>query len=131
MRRRWLALSFCLTLSLVGGLALPGAALGATITVTITADERAADGECSLREAISAANNDSTGPGDDCTKGASDDKIDVPAGDYMLTRDGVGENNNATGDLIFDSNGNAAGGATQFAKLAAGIAMTAVEFFVV
>jgi Ca2+-binding RTX toxin-like protein len=38
--------------------------------------------------------------------------------------------NAANGALIFDSNGNAAGGAMQFATVAAGLAMTNNEFFV-
>ena len=39
--------------------------------------------------------------------------------------------NNATGALIFDSNGNAAGGDVQFATLAPNLALTNAEFFVV
>ena len=39
--------------------------------------------------------------------------------------------NNVTGALIYDSNGSAAGGATQFATLSAGLAMTNADFFVV
>ena len=39
--------------------------------------------------------------------------------------------NNATGALIYDTNGNVAGGATQFATLTAGLAITAGDFFVV
>ena len=38
--------------------------------------------------------------------------------------------NKTTGALIFDANGNALGGATQFAKLTAGLAMTNADFFV-
>jgi Ca2+-binding RTX toxin-like protein len=39
--------------------------------------------------------------------------------------------NEMTGALIFDSNGNAAGGATQFAQLATGLALTNADFVVV
>ena len=39
--------------------------------------------------------------------------------------------NSATGALIYDSNGNAAGGATQFAKLATGLALTNADFVVI
>lgn len=39
--------------------------------------------------------------------------------------------NSATGALIFDANGNAAGGATQFATLTAGLALTAADFQVI
>lgn len=38
--------------------------------------------------------------------------------------------NSATGALIYDSNGNAAGGATQFATLATGLALTNADFVV-
>jgi Ca2+-binding RTX toxin-like protein len=36
-----------------------------------------------------------------------------------------------TGKLFYDSNGNAAGGATQFAQLAAGLALTNADFFII
>src|SRR5262245_56280508 len=39
--------------------------------------------------------------------------------------------NNATGALIYDSNGNAAGGATQFTTLATGLALTNADFVVI
>ena len=39
--------------------------------------------------------------------------------------------NATTGALIFDVNGSAAGGATQFAKLATGLALTNADFVVV
>jgi Ca2+-binding RTX toxin-like protein len=39
--------------------------------------------------------------------------------------------NNGTGALIYDSNGNAAGGAIQFAKLGVGLALTNADFVVV
>jgi Ca2+-binding RTX toxin-like protein len=39
--------------------------------------------------------------------------------------------NSATGALIFDSNGNAAGGAQQFAALATGLALTNADFVVI
>ena len=42
----------------VGALAVAGAALGATLTVNTTDDELNTDGDCSLREAIQAANTD-------------------------------------------------------------------------
>jgi Ca2+-binding RTX toxin-like protein len=37
----------------------------------------------------------------------------------------------ATGTLTYDSNGNAGGGATQFATLDTGLALTNADFFVV
>ena len=36
-----------------------------------------------------------------------------------------------TGSVFFDSNGNAAGGAIQFAKLAAGLKFTNADFFII
>ena len=40
-------------------------------------------------------------------------------------------NNSATGNLIFDSNGNVAGGATGFATLRPGLALTNADFFTI
>ncbi|MDP1827909.1 MAG: choice-of-anchor Q domain-containing protein [Archangium sp.] len=73
-------------------------ALAATLTVTTPADELNADGDCSLREAVQAANSDAAvdacGPG---SVGA--DTILLPAGTYVLTLTGASEDANATGDL--------------------------------
>ncbi|MFL6201208.1 MAG: CSLREA domain-containing protein, partial [Thermoanaerobaculia bacterium] len=65
----------------------------ATFTVTKTADtlDGACDRDCSLREAITAAN------ADEPTGGA--DVVVVPPGIYVLTRTGAGEDAGATGDL--------------------------------
>jgi hypothetical protein len=38
--------------------------------------------------------------------------------------------NSTTGAVIYDSNGNVAGGATQFATLPAGLALTVLDFLV-
>jgi CSLREA domain-containing protein len=73
----------------------------ATIAVTTTADAVAADGLCSLREAITSANTDSApfaGAGE-CPPGDAIDKITLGAGNYVLTRGGTGEDDNDTGDL--------------------------------
>lgn len=78
-------------------LLLPGQARAATITPNTTADELDSDGNCSLREAIQAANTDSAV--DACTAGSGADTIDVPAGTYALAIAGAGEDANATGDL--------------------------------
>ena len=69
---------------------------------TITADPTAADGvaadaKCSLREAITAANANSTGGGD-CTMGSGTDTVQVPAGTYTLTG-AANDDLNASGDL--------------------------------
>src|SRR3989338_8538023 len=80
-------------------------ALAATFTVTKVADtnDGACDADCSLREAIGAAN---------VLPGA--DVITVPAGTYTLSIVGAGEDLNATGDLDItgDLTINGAGDAT-------------------
>src|SRR3954447_14050730 len=82
--------------------ALPGSALGATITVDTTADELAPGGTCWLREAVLSANTN-TGVGG-CTTGDPDptpDTIVVPgrATPYGLTVTGALEGSGETGDL--------------------------------
>ncbi len=69
-----------------------------TIAVTTTTDELDADGDCSLREAVRAANGNVAV--DACPAGQNDqtDTITVPAGTYTLTI--AGNDNDATaGDL--------------------------------
>jgi CSLREA domain-containing protein len=61
----------------------PRVAWAATITVTTTDDELNADGDCSLREAVAAANNDMAT--DACPAGNGADSITVPAGTYGFT----------------------------------------------
>jgi len=86
---------------LVAGLALtvwPVPIAGAAaISVTTTADENNNDGDCSLREAIIAANEDRTV--DACPLGNGADTIDLPAGDYALSIVGINETTARTGDL--------------------------------
>jgi len=67
------------------------------ISVNTTDDEINADGDCSLREAIEAANTNAVVDG--CARGCRDDTIFVPTGTYTLTIPGAGEDNNRTGDL--------------------------------
>ncbi|WP_440225668.1 choice-of-anchor Q domain-containing protein [Dokdonella sp. MW10] len=76
---------------------LAGSAQAATITVTTTNDSVAADAQCSLREAITAANTDAAFNG--CPAGSGADIIVLPAGEYRLTRAGADEDGNLTGDL--------------------------------
>jgi len=70
---------------------------GAVITVTTTDDELNSDGDCALREAIQAANTDAAV--DACVAGSGADTVLVPAGTYLLTIPGAGEDANQTGDL--------------------------------
>jgi len=60
-------------------------------------DELRADGDCSLREAIQAANTDAAV--DACPAGSGADTITLPAGTYTLNIPGAGEDANASGDL--------------------------------
>src|SRR5512143_2212057 len=81
-----------LLLSLLGSAVFVTPARAATFTVTKTADtnDGVCDADCSLREAISAAN---------ASPGA--DTISLPAGTYLLTltnAGGTNEDSNATGD---------------------------------
>jgi CSLREA domain-containing protein len=69
----------------------------AGIIVNTTDDELNSDGDCSLREAITAANTDAAV--DACAAGFDADTIAVPAGIYTLTITGTSEDANATGDL--------------------------------
>jgi CSLREA domain-containing protein len=72
-------------------------ARAATIGVTTTSDEVNVDGDCSLREAIRAANLNQVF--DACPAGSGDDTINLPAGDYLLTIAGTNEDDALTGDL--------------------------------
>ncbi|MCH2110925.1 MAG: CSLREA domain-containing protein, partial [Polyangiaceae bacterium] len=76
-----------------------GAAFGPSrvINVDTTDDELNSDGDCSLREAIEAANTDSAVDG--CSAGDGWDTVQVPAGTYELSITGDDEDNNQTGDL--------------------------------
>lgn len=83
-----------------------------TITVNTTTDELNADGDCSLREAIQAANTNLAV--DACTAGTATpiDEIIIPAGTYTLTRAGANENANSTGDLDINQSVTLTGGST-------------------
>jgi CSLREA domain-containing protein len=64
---------------------LPGTGTvhAANLTVNTTTDELNSDGDCSMREAIQAANTDTAV--DACPAGSGADIITVPAGTYTLT----------------------------------------------
>ena len=83
----------------------PRPAHAATIVVNGTADVIANDGQCTLREAITAANTDtvSGAAAGECAAGVITDTITLPAGTYTLALSGYSEDNNATGDLDLKS----------------------------
>ncbi|MFN7953040.1 MAG: MopE-related protein [bacterium] len=85
---------------LVGGSPITvRSAVAATIVVTSTADDLASgpNGDCTLREAVLAANGDVAV--DACPAGSGADVIEIPAGTYTLTLAGAGEDGGLTGDL--------------------------------
>jgi len=73
----------------LGALVAPGAARAAVIAVTTTTDEYAGmtESECSLREAVQAANTNAMFGG--CDAGSGADEITLPAGTYGFTRSGT------------------------------------------
>jgi CSLREA domain-containing protein len=86
------------------GMASPAAAEpDSLIVVTETRDELNNDGDCSLREAIQAANTNQAV--DACPAGSPNaiDEIFLPAGTYGLTLVGIGEDDNLSGDLDIKS----------------------------
>ena len=103
MDRRLAVASAC---GLALGIGLPAGASANTIGVTTQADEKAADSNCSLREAISAANDGNAGPGGDCNPGGTSgpDVINLPANanPYQVTG-AAGDTSNASGDLNITS----------------------------
>jgi CSLREA domain-containing protein len=92
--RPWAIALLLAAMTLLAG---PGAVHAASIAVNVTNDELNGDADCSLREAIQAANTDSAVSG--CVAGSGADTITVPPGTYRLRRVGAGEDGNATGDL--------------------------------
>ena len=69
----------------------------ATITPSVTTDDATANGNCTLREAIIAANTDAVR--DQCPAGSGSDTIQLQAGTYTLSLGPAGDNAAATGDL--------------------------------
>lgn len=68
-----------------------------TIVVSSTDDDLALNGNCTLREAVIGANTNTAV--DSCAAGSGADTIVLPAGTYVLTLAGPGENASHTGDL--------------------------------
>jgi CSLREA domain-containing protein len=81
---------------IVSMLVLAAPARAAVITVD-TFDDPIAAGDCSLREALTAANGTSTV--DTCPAGTGDDVIRLGTGTYLLANGGAADNGNLTGDL--------------------------------
>ncbi|MBK7976110.1 MAG: hypothetical protein IPK07_23495 [Deltaproteobacteria bacterium] len=90
--------ALALALLVLLGVFVPGA-LAATLSVSTFLDDSAsgANGSCSLREAVSAANTDRAVDG--CVAGSGADEIVLGAGTYKLAIAGRGEDAAATGDL--------------------------------
>lgn len=78
-----------------------GPASATMINVTATVDDTTVNGNCTLREALIAANTNAAV--DACPAGSSVDVIDVPGGTYVLTLTGAGDDTAATGDLDITS----------------------------
>jgi large repetitive protein len=74
---------------------------GTVIVVNTTNDELNNNGNCSLREALQAANLDQAV--DACPAGNGLDTITLPKGKYVLTRAGINEDAGSTGDLDINS----------------------------
>jgi CSLREA domain-containing protein len=101
--RIWRALAlFCGALALLYVAAVlvrarPLGATAASIMVTTANDDASANGNCTLREAIRAANLDQAV--DACQAGAGADTITLPAGTYVFALGGSDEDAALTGDL--------------------------------
>lgn len=104
--RRHARRPLCLVVWVIARLPVASAA---TITVDSTADDLdlGPNGNCTLREAIAAANTDAAV--DLCAAGSGADTIEIPAGTYRLTIAGAKEDANATGDLDVTSDVTLAG----------------------
>lgn len=90
MKNKLIAAVGIVGIAVFTGFTLVQTAFAATFTVTKVADtnDGVCDADCSLREAITAAN-----------ASAGADTITVPAGTYTLSIAGTGEDANASGDL--------------------------------
>jgi CSLREA domain-containing protein len=102
---RFIINCFLITVLLFGVALIVTPVHAANITVNSTADVIADDSQCTLREAITAANTDAASGGTtgECAAGSGADTITLPAGTYTLTITGSGEDDNASGDLDITS----------------------------
>ncbi len=92
-------LASLLTTAALAAAAFAPAAGAATITPTVTTDDLTVNGNCTLREAVLAA--DGNGPVDQCPAGAAGapDVIVLTQPLYSLTLPGANEDSDLTGDL--------------------------------
>lgn len=98
---RWLILA---ALAATLALAIPASAGAAVIRVTTSTDEFDEGSRCSLREAITSSNSDSSASAEGCIAGSGTDTILVRPGVHNLTRfdpgpTGVQEDGNVYSDL--------------------------------
>jgi CSLREA domain-containing protein len=94
--------SVCLMIILLATVvAMRPLATTASINVNTFSDEYNTGSDCSLREAITSANTNTAFGG--CTAGDGTEFINLPAGTYTLTRAGVNEDANVSGDLDITS----------------------------
>lgn len=105
MKRKKLTILYFFTAAIVYFFMSTPQVYAATITVSQFTDTTSDDGYCSLREAISAANNDTvsgitTG---ECTAGSGTDTIQVPVGIYTISNS-TGDDLNGGGDFDILSN---------------------------
>jgi CSLREA domain-containing protein len=89
MRRLILAVAVALCLAVGAGVTCAATADGATIVVDTQVDELVDNGNCSLREALQAANTDT--PVDACPAGGAVDTIEIHGGVYTLDCGGDGQ----------------------------------------
>lgn len=94
---RLLSQTIVLAMVLTTALVFVQPVYAAGISVNTTTDELNNDGDCSLREAIQAANTNAAV--DACVAGSSNDIIYLPSGTYTININGSSEDANATGDF--------------------------------
>ena len=100
-RSAWRRLQLVLAAAAVAAIVPSTAARAATIAPNTTSDVVANDGQCSLREAITAARTHAPSgsmPGE-CPAGTGNDVITLAPGHYLLSIPGAKEDANASGDL--------------------------------